>query len=548
MLGRGQMAGSSLPSNYPVTANPPVAHPPESPCVDKLFNPKTPPLQTGGLPVGDFADYSDHPFNYTPPANCPGPYAKIIMKIKFNVTKGIQYDRTGAVWVGGTNVFFGSTAEPAPNLSPTWTIERDVTDYAQAFAQASTGQASVYNIVNSQYTGIITGTAELDFYPATKQYPVPSSVADGVYPMASSTTGGYVYLDSPTDQLSGTFTFPQNVQSAYLDVFLEPQNNDEFWYSCFPNDLAGKLDNCGGTGFREGEVSVDGQPAGVAPVFPYVFTGGFDPNLWIPIPGVNTLNFKPYRVDLTPFAASLDDGNQHTIAVSVFNDDNYFATNATLLVYEDHGSTTVTGALTSNGTAQSPAQVVKENVKNTPSGGANGTIDVSATHPVSLTGYVNTSKGKITTTVVQNIAFDNHQSIVDTSTQYKQIIRQTQTVASNIVTRSSKGPVYRNSAQISWPFNVSFNYMVNGNQAKQVTSILQTNNASGLDQQRKNAQSWLEQNTVNSTDTLTIVGQSGSASGGKSRQQYKSLNVDNQCYAKKITSANYVLKSIMQGC
>jgi Peptide N-acetyl-beta-D-glucosaminyl asparaginase amidase A len=548
MLGRGHITGAGLPTNYPVTADPPVSHPPETPCVDKLFNPHTPPLLTGGLPVGDFADYSDHPFKYAPPANCSGPYAKIIMKIKFNVTAGIQFDRTGAVWIGGTNVFFGTTAEPAPNLSPTWTVERDVTDYTQVFAQPSTGQASVYNIVNSTYNATIYGTAELDFYPATKKYPVPSSVADAVYPMASSTTGGYVYLDSPTDTLSGTFSFPQNTQAAYLDVFLEPQNSDEFWYSCFPNDLAGKLDNCGGTGFREGEVSVDGQPAGVAPVYPYIFTGGFDPSLWIPIPGVNTLNFKPYRIDLTPFAASLDDGNQHTVAVSVFNDDNYFATNATLLVYEDHGSTVVTGALTSNGTAQTPSQIVTEHVKTTPSGGATGTIDVSATHPVSLSGYVNTSKGKITTNVSQSIAFDNHQAITDTDSQYKQNIKQTQTVASDIVTTSANGPRYHNHAQLSWPFTVGYNYTVSGNTGKQVVSIVQTRTGNGLDQQRKNAQSWLEQNTVNSTDTLTIVGQNATPSGGKSRQQYKSLNVDNQCYAKTITSANYVLKSIMQGC
>jgi hypothetical protein len=100
MLAHGHISQAALPSNYPVTANPPVSHPAETPCVDKLFNPNTPPLQTGGLPVGTFGDYSDHPFNYTPPANCPGPYAKIIMKIKFNVTKGIQFDRTGAVWIG----------------------------------------------------------------------------------------------------------------------------------------------------------------------------------------------------------------------------------------------------------------------------------------------------------------------------------------------------------------------------------------------------------------------------------------------------------------
>jgi hypothetical protein len=543
----GGMHAASGSSNYPITADPPVSHPPEAPCVDKLFNPHTPPLSPSGSPVGTFADYGDHPFNYTPPASCPGPYAKIVMKIKFSVTAGIQYDRTGAVWIGGTNVFFGTTAEPGPGMSPGWTIERDVTEYAPAFANAAPAQASVYNIVNSQYTGIIYGTAELDFYPATKQYPAPSDVADAVYPMAATTTGGYVYLDSPTDQLTGTFSFPQNVQAAYLDVFLEPQNADEFWYSCFPNDLAGKLGNCGNTGFREGEVSVDGQPAGVAPIFPFIFTGGFDPNLWVPIPGVNTLNFKPYRVDLTPFAATLDDGNPHTVSVSVFNDDNYFATSGALLIYQDHGSSQVTGGLISNGTAVSPNQVVTEHVKSTPSGGAQGTIDVSATHPVSLSGYVITSKGRIQTQVTQGIAFDNHQAIVDTDSQYKQNIAQTMTLTSDVSTKS-KGHTYKSHAQLKWPFNVGYNYTVGQSNATQVVSILQTRTGTGYDQQRKNAQTWLEQNTVNSTDTLTIVGQNATPSNGKSRQQYKSLNVDGSCYAKTITSVDYMLKNIIKGC
>src|SRR6185437_14516243 len=211
----------------------------------------------------------------------------------------------------------GTTSEPGSNASPQWNVERDVTEYAPIFAQPSVGQASVYNIVNSQYTGIIYGTAEVDFYPA-KPGAEPAA-ADAVYPLSAGPSGGYVFLDAPSDQMSGTFTFPTNVRAAYLDAFLESQSGDEFWYTCFPNDLAQKLDNCGSTAFREGEVSVDGQPAGVVPIYPWIYTGGIDPYLWIPIPGVETLDFKPYRIDLTPFAAQLDDGNPHTIAVSVFN-------------------------------------------------------------------------------------------------------------------------------------------------------------------------------------------------------------------------------------
>lgn len=185
-----------------MTAVPPVSHPPETPCVDVLFTPTTPPLQPGQLPVGKFADYNDHPFRYHPPANCPGPYAKIIMNVHFRVSEGVQYDRTGAIWIGATNVFFGTTSEPQQNAGPSWDIERDVSEYAPIFANKSIGQASVYNIVNSQYTGIIYGRAELDFYPATKGYPA-AAAADAVYPLSGGKHGGYVYLDGPSNQMTG---------------------------------------------------------------------------------------------------------------------------------------------------------------------------------------------------------------------------------------------------------------------------------------------------------------------------------------------------------
>jgi len=90
-------------------------------------------------------------------------------------------------------------------------------------------------------------------------------------------------------------------------------------------------------------VTIDGQPAGVAPVYPWVYTGGVDPFLWEPIPGVQTLNFVAYRVDLTPFAGVLSNGQPHTVALSVHNVDSYFSATATLLLYLDHGSEAITG-------------------------------------------------------------------------------------------------------------------------------------------------------------------------------------------------------------
>ena len=534
-------------AGYPVTPYPPVKVPAEAPCVDQLFTPHTPPLQSGQLPVGDFSDYSDHPFNYTPPAGCPGPYAKIVFKMHFRVTAGVQYDRTGAVWIGGTNVFFGTTSEPGSNSSPQWNVERDVTEYAPIFANASTGQASVYNIVNSQYTGKIYGTAELDFYPATLQFP-PAQTADAVYPLSASSTGGYVFLNGPSNQMTGTFTFPQNVERAYLDVFLQSQSGDEFWYTCFPNDLAQKLQNCGSTAFREGEVTIDGQPAGVAPVYPWIYTGGIDPYLWVPLPGVETLNFKPYRVNLTPFAALLDDGNPHTIAVSVWNADNYFSANGALLVYEDHGSSQVTGGLIRNGTAMDPAQVVVERVKFTRSGNAHGTIDVTATHPVSLKGYVNTSQGRITTEVTQRVSFSNMQTINDTSTQFLQNIAQNTVVESNTIT-SEKSGVQRQRSRVTYPLTLDYNYqLVGSSSAQQTASIVQLKHADGADVGTQ-PPAWSLLDEARSSDTLTFTSSGYGPSNGKSSRHYTVRNVDGRhCWDKTVKSRDYVVTGSSQGC
>ncbi|MFN1208994.1 peptide-N4-asparagine amidase, partial [Enterococcus lactis] len=78
-----------------------------------------------------------------------------------SLNAGIQYDRTGTIWVGGVPLWFGTTAEPAPNQAPSWHFERDVTDYTALLATAQTGFALIANCTNAQDTSIITSSARL---------------------------------------------------------------------------------------------------------------------------------------------------------------------------------------------------------------------------------------------------------------------------------------------------------------------------------------------------------------------------------------------------
>ena len=146
-------------------------------------------------------------------------------------------------------------------------------------------------------------------------------------------------LNTTTPQITQTLNLPTNVERVYLDVIAQSQNRTRSTgTSVRANRPDGNLISCGNTAFRETLVSIDGTPAGVAPVYPWIYTGGIDPYLWEPIPGVQTLDFKPYRVDLTPFAGVLSDGDTHTVYIGVYNAYSYFLATANLLAFTDHGS------------------------------------------------------------------------------------------------------------------------------------------------------------------------------------------------------------------
>jgi hypothetical protein len=432
-----------------VTADPNVIHLSTKPCTVVLFQ------------NASFYDFNLENFNYAPPAECPGPWGKVILVADINLNAGIQYDRTANFWLGPVNIYFGTTAEPSPNLGPSWHIENDLTDYSSIFYTAQSGQANIGNTLCCGLTSTIYATAVLEFYPLASGQPAPVT-ADQVYALSAGPSGGTVTLNSGTDTLAGTFTLPTNVQSAYLDVYSQSQSDDEFWYTCVPNDVSTELESCGNTAFRETEITIDGQPAGVAPVFPWIFTGGIDPFLWFPIPGVQTLNFIPYRVNLTPFAGLLSNGQPHTVSLSVYNADSYFSATASLLVYLDKDSTQVTGAVTQD-TLGSPNPAVTENL-HVEQNYIHGTVVVSSNRSFFISGYANTSHGTITTQVSQTVKFSSNQYFNITSTQYLQNITQASELTSTTTTTSGgTAPPQVNTQTFNFPLNLEINALTQSN-------------------------------------------------------------------------------------
>ena len=367
--------------------------------------------------------------------------------------------------------------------------------------------------------------------------------------MSAGPTGGTVTLNSPTDQLAGTFTLPLNVERAYLDVFAQGQQDDEFWYTCAPNDVAGELFSCGSTSFREGEVTIDGQPAGVAPIYPWIFTGGIDPFLWQPIPGVHTLNFEPYRVDLTPFAGVLSNGQQHTVAVSVYNADQYFSATATLLLYEDHGSTQVTGSVTTN-TIGTPDPVVTENIQ-TNGTIAFGTLSVTSNRGFTVEGTANTSHGLVDTKVVQSIDFTNWQKYLvhEDGSVDDQYVGQTTSISS-VTTTQDSGNVTTNTKQYSWPLTVSYGYTANpAGGFEQFSKLSQGFTLSDLVELNGNpTYSSSYSDAVTPTDTLFVDGSGNATTVGQANSEtYQYSNSNGACWNQTLTAAAGIITSVQGG-
>ncbi|HEY1528769.1 MAG TPA: peptide-N4-asparagine amidase [Candidatus Angelobacter sp.] len=525
--------GLVIGSGNTATADPPIARPNTTPCVVTLFNNFA------------FADFSPKPFSYTPA--CSGPWAKVVLNADFSIQAGRQFDRTAEIWIGGVNVYFGTTSEPSGTVARSWHIERDLTDYSALFTATQNGRVDLGNLVNSTFTSTLFGTAEIQFYPLAPHQDTPRT-ADLVLPLASDPTGGTAFLSNSTNTLAKTFALPTNVERAFIDVVAESQAGDEFWYTCVPDDVAGELQSCGGGSFRESQVTIDGTPAGVAPVYPWIYTGGIDPLLWRPIPGVQTLNFAPYRVDLTPFAGVLSNGQPHQVAVSVFGANNGFSTTATLLVFQDHGSNQITGEVTRN-TIGVPNPSVVENLTTAPDGTITGSVTESSSRIFRVEGFVRTSHGRIETDVQQNIQFSSRQDFNITNTVFVQNIKQRTTITSETQTDGHGGG--NASQRFEWPLDLGFTFSVNPDgTGQQTTTIRQQFQSAAVQHGDGGRDSFsVVSNTVTPSDTLlfdsnfNITGNTGQ----QSAQDFFSNDSVGGCFSRQITASAGLLTSITDG-
>ena len=526
-------------SSNPVSPEPPIARPATTPCSVAL------------LTNQEFADFSNKPITFAPPSGCAGPWAKVVFSADFTVTAGRQFDRTAKFFLGGANIYFGTTSEPRSTLSPSWHVERDLTDLSALFHSRQTGQAILGNFVGTDsgtvYNGIIYANARLDFYPANSTDPAPA-VPNQVLAFPSNDTNR---VSTTADRSTGTFAFPRNLQRLYLDVISQSQSSDEFWYTCVPSDVAGELENCGNSAFRETDVFVDGKPAGVAPVYPWIYTGGIDPYLWEPIPGIQTLDLKPYRVDLTPFAGLLADGKQHSVSVGVFNANSGFDVASTLLVYTGPAGSVTTGALTADTLSAAPTPKVEESLNTAADGTVSGPVNVSSSRAWTISGYINTPSGRVTTTIQASNSFGNMQDekVNGNTSLFKQNLTQSTEQHELTTTVSSTGTV-QTQHDVSYPLIVDYNQAANDNGvgAFITTSVKQQLQEALRSPLGANSPNPVVTNeSIETTDTLhysTGFASLLSHDQDTATSTYASKDAEHRCYYRALTANQLVLTGV----
>lgn len=411
-------AGASVIGSRDVTlADPAVPRPATKPCVVELI----PRQEFGEKGTDSRMDAKPHPFKYQPPADCKGPWAKVVLEAKFHVDAGRQYDRTAQIWLNGVNLYLGTTQEPSPGrgdlptVDPSWEVQRDLTDYTSLLSKPGSGKVWINNWLNDTRGAMLYASAKLLFYPADKTHAAPA-VPDAVIALNGKDTAP-ANLQKPSDTLSASVAFPRNTTRVYMDLIAQPQHGDEFYYFCLGNDIIKQLDDaspkkfraCDNGSYREAVVSIDGKRAGLAPISPWVFTGGIDHFMWRPTPSVQALNFIPYRVDLSPFAGVLSDGAKHTVSVQVLNAHDYFSLAAALLVYQDPNAEHTGGGIVKNTLQGLSLDAAVDSSLAWAGDRVQGDVTTRARQHYVIQGFVNTSEGRVDNKVDARITFANTQ-------------------------------------------------------------------------------------------------------------------------------------------
>lgn len=387
--------------------------------------------------------------------------------MNFTVTsKGRQFDRLGLMYLGDIEVFRTSTAEPTAN-GIVWTYIKEMEQYNALWSKNQKIIFDLGNLIDSTYTGPFNTTLTATFFTV----PDSKATADTILPISaeqSSANMGSAF-SVPGQNASVSYTLPQNVERAVISLSACGQIAEEFWYTNVYNSDVDTFDPTAGTlygfsPFREVQVLIDGQLAGVSWPFPIIFTGGIVPGLWRPVVGIDAFDLRQHEIDVTPWLPLLCDGASHRFEIRVvgLNDDiaahatlsetvgSYWVVTGTIFLFLGEAGSVTTG---SQPTIDAPSpQIEISSTITTNATGANEklTYNTAVSRGISISSTVKTFNGSRLATWTQKLSYTNFNGL--TSQGFVQLTSQNTTGTD----ASSSG--YTNT--YSYPLTVNSSFSV----------------------------------------------------------------------------------------
>ncbi|KAH7035842.1 peptide N-acetyl-beta-D-glucosaminyl asparaginase amidase A-domain-containing protein [Microdochium trichocladiopsis] len=371
-----------------------------------------------------FANSYGSPFvaDYVPPA-CD--FNRVVIRFTSTV-RGRQYDRTGVMYLGDTEVWRLTTAQPTAD-GIVWGWDKDMTHFLSLWRQPQKLIFDLENIVNDVYTGIFNTTLTATFFQSDVlvggQPP-----ADLIIPISERTgaAGQPSQFTYPEQNATNTVAFPRNANRAVFSIAAKGQGSDEFWWSNVPQSAIHTFDAeygqyPGYSAWREIQVLVDGKLAGVSWPYPTIFTGGVVPQLHRPIVGIDAFDMREHEIDITPWLPLLCDGNEHTFTIQVIGlvDDGSSSTSLStttesswyltgkVFVWLDSETSVTTGTIP---VVSQPAPSIAFSSKITQdAAGANETLEyqIDVSRKFSVTAKVKTEKSEGLVSWSQKLSYSN---------------------------------------------------------------------------------------------------------------------------------------------
>ncbi|KAH7277856.1 hypothetical protein KP509_38G011800 [Ceratopteris richardii] len=338
------------------------------------------------------------------------PFDRVVLRWR-GTCSSRQFARISTLWMSGIELLRTSTPEFA-NEGGSWSVDKDVTRFTCLFKTVRKVALQLNNVLDVDYSGFFNISVYLDFYQTgtKRKYASPDlSVAPShrikAISLPNPKDGGYWFHlggDNPQTISKEVVGIPRNPYRATIEICLSAHNDEESWYTNPPTDYANANNLTFGNGpFREVTVSIDGTFVGSVWPFPLVLPGSFDPMAWRPVLPIGTATLPSYDLDITPFVSLINDGNPHTITLTVVNSLSEWLVDANLHLWVDSKvGATRAGLISYNAPDFTP-------LDNSKFSGPNGDFYLSASRKYSFAGWVEDSKGNYTVCVSSLLTYSN---------------------------------------------------------------------------------------------------------------------------------------------